>query len=544
MEIDQASGSGASSKGGRTPPSSRGTTPLARLSPIIEEGTDMADEQSARRAWDPSHTSAQVERQVKIRACLDLATVLLRVPSAYRGVLSDLFAKYTDKVEQRDQLTRAKSKLERLHAKGEIPYSYNSLKLPTIQYQKGSHDLWKETWSLPAEDNLKKLKKILMEQEHQLLIKQIERINGALDEKEAVKEGWEALRECYERRPKHDHYKVVLPQGGASGTWPNVETLAVADHNDLYNELQALQVDLPCYFRKVYDLKMDLIERTHGREEKKVAEKRSVDVEMKDVASSATKQTLETINREVQRQVAAALKGHIAPGIAPPPKVSRKTSGVHQNPTHSISLVRPVSEEGEEVGEGLQRGQEGEGGPKGLHQTLSQGGNFGEETPSWRRQRSQEEWALRRTKREEEAAVEVLKRKPWTFGVPSSYPDELLLLPHSRQATVLLSRAPISLLDANRFRSPVHVQPMLEVPMAIQHDLSASLKFMFEGPLQVAVRWAESVGTRLVTSQWRHIQIVPEHPKGWTTPLVAFVSRWAIRVGAGSWLRPHTEPPC
>ena len=81
---------------------------------------------------------------------------------------------------------------------------------------------------------------------------------------------------------------------------------------------------------------------------------------------------------------------------------------------------------------------------------------------------------------------------------------------------------------------------LLRVPSAYRGVLSD----LFEGPLQVAVRWAESVGTRLVTSQWRHIQIVPERPKGWTTPLVAFVSRWAIRVGAGSWLRPHTEPPC
>ena len=105
LDFVQGSSSGRSTQGRRAslPPSSRGTTPLARLTPVPED-VSMADEQSARRAWDPSHQSATVERHVKIRACLDLATVLLRVPSAYRGVLSDLFAKYTDKVEQRDVL--------------------------------------------------------------------------------------------------------------------------------------------------------------------------------------------------------------------------------------------------------------------------------------------------------------------------------------------------------------------------------------------------------------------------------------------------------
>jgi len=154
------------------------------------------------------------------------------------------------------------------------------------------------------------------------------------------------------------------------------------------------------------------------------------------------------------------------------------------NPTHVSSSGRQgaafSSTGAEETAEGYPQGEEeGEKVPSG---SLSQGGSPGEATatPSWRRKRAQEEWSIREGKRKAEAAVEDLLRKPWTFGVPNSYPDELLSLPFSYQASVLLTRAPISLLEANRFRSEVHVQPGLNVPIQIQHDLSASLKFMFE----------------------------------------------------------------
>lgn len=76
---------------------------------------------------------------------------------------------------------------------------------------------------------------------------------------------------------------------------------------------------------------------------------------------------------------------------------------------------------------------------------------------------------------------------PWTFGVPTSYPDEIFLLPRSIQISTLLSRAPLLVLEANKFRSLVHVQPGVDVPVAIQHDLSASLKFMFETKIDGAL---------------------------------------------------------
>jgi hypothetical protein len=312
----------------------------------------------------------------------------------------------------------------------------------------------------------------------------LERIQGGISEREAVKEAWGALNEAYKARPQQDHWVVKLPVSEPGVTsWPAEAPLEISRTSALQNELQALQVDLPEFFRKVYDLKMDLIERIHGKGKKKAEEKRTVDVEMKDVASSSTTEAREAINKEVQRQVAAAIKALGAPGSSPSKKVETARSGVyHMNPTHVSTTARQrISQAGEEDGttnKGQKEGEEGR--QKGCQETLSQGGSPGEETPSWRRIRAQQEWTIREGKRKEEATVEVLKRKPWTFGVPSSYPDELLTLSHSYQANVLLSRAPIPLLDANRFRSPIHVQPGLDIPMSIQHDLSASLKFMFE----------------------------------------------------------------
>jgi len=456
------------------------------MTPITEEiAFASGDHTAAQRAWDPTHLDAQVERQVKIRACLDLATVLNTVPSAYRGVLSDLFARFTEKLEQIDQLTRQRGKLSGLIAKGEIPFNYNSLKPPHVQYLRGMKDLWNETFNLPASDKLTKFKQDIAKDELMFMVKCNARLLEATDEQVLVKEAWTALREVFERRKDAgEMYQVVVPTDG-DGDWP-VEALPLERSmvNPLMNELKALQVDLPTYFRKVRDLKVDLIERIHGKGKKKAEEKRAVDAGAMDVASSSTQEAQIAINKEVQRQVAAAMASinkHLAPSSS---KKVRKLAVYHQDPTNSSSPVRQQSSQGE-TGKNPQGQEEGEeGGESLLHSSVSQGGSPGErqeaETPSWRRERSQQEWEARERKREAERTVEVLKRKPWTFGVPSSYPDEILTLSPSYQADVLLSRAPMSLLDSNRFRSPVHVQPGVDVPLAIQHDLSASLKFMFE----------------------------------------------------------------
>lgn len=445
--------------------------------------------------WDPSHVSAQGERQAKIRSCLDLATVLTTVPQAYRGILSDLFAKYTDRVEQRDQLARAKSKLEKLRSKGELPFNYSSLRLPVVQHQKGQRQLWNEHWSMPAEALVKKLKQDLTAVELNLINAQLVDMDTALDQKAAIVGAMGALNEAWERRPKHTMFKLVYPD--STDNWFPAESNLQVSTLDLHKqELQALQVDLPAYFAKVLDLKLDLIERVHGKKKVIAEKKRDLDTEMKDLASEGSKETKDAINKEVQRQVAAALKGFgVDPGSSSSKKGKKVRKVYHQDPTHR-SVPGVSAENGEANSEGEEEGEKGQK----FFSTNQQGGSpregQGPSSPSWRRIRSQQEWAIRKGKREAEAAVEVLKSKPWTFGVPSSYPDELLAIPFDDQVSVLLSRAPMSLLDANRFRSPIHVQPGLNVPIQIQHDLSASLKFMFE--TKVDRQLIESAYTDLV----------------------------------------------
>ena len=466
---------------------------MSRLAPVPEDASvdfpgDMneAGYRSALRAWDPTHSSAQAERQVKIRACLDLAAVLNTVPSAFRGVLSHHFAMYTEKIDAADQLKRALKRMNKQKAKKEVPPAYNSLKLPTVHFQKGSKDQWNETWSQPAEADLVQFKLALFDREITLQNQQIVRMMEHMDELTLVKNAIVALREEYEKRPHEDMQILVPLTSDELKTWPSITPVYKTVPSPLRDELQALEVDMSVYFRKVLDLKMDTIERIHGRKDRKAEDKRKADTMAVDEASPSTKTTEETVNSLLQRQFAAREKAmfkKLESIVASSPKIKKnKVSEVfnvkHTNPTHSVSLgprrTHVSRTEGEETeAEGAEEEEEScrEG----------QGGSSGEETtPSWRRFRSGQAWTEREGKRKAEAEVEVLLGKPWTFGKPNSYPDGLLSLPPTYQAQVLLTRAPVSLLDANRFRSPVHVQPGLDIPMSIQHDLSASLKFMFE----------------------------------------------------------------
>src|SRR5258708_29879848 len=100
---------------------------MTRMSPIPED-MDLSNPEVARRVWDPYHRDAFVERQAKIRGCLDLATVLLTVPDFYRGVLQSLWSDLYVRLDELDTVTRRKSKYEALKVKGDIPFHYNSMK--------------------------------------------------------------------------------------------------------------------------------------------------------------------------------------------------------------------------------------------------------------------------------------------------------------------------------------------------------------------------------------------------------------------------------
>src|SRR5258708_4165855 len=176
-----------------------------------------------------------------------------------------------------------------------------------------------------------------------------------------VQAAWSALQRRYEARQQSDFYEVVIPSAEDEAEWPqelSAEMVTVSKVNFLKDELRALQVDLPTYLQKVKDLKLDAIEKVHGKERKEAEKKQKEDVEMQDVASGTATEVQTTINKEVQRQVAAALKASgLASGSSPPKQVSN-ISRVHQNPTRAANTYVDDNALAEEDSQGEKEGEE------------------------------------------------------------------------------------------------------------------------------------------------------------------------------------------
>ena len=486
VPLDNALAGGISglSLGGLGQPLSRGFTPLARGTPIPSDFVEM-EHADQFRAWDPSAKDAQVERAVKIRACLDLTTVLLTIPLTYRGILSERFSAFMVNLDRAEALRRTTAKLEGLLSRGEFPHSYNSIKMPTLQFQRGVKDLWETNWNVPIQSALKDLKTSCLQAELSFKRAELLKVQESIAERVVIQDCFEACKGVMLKRSQAPGMVTVTVDNDS------VMTFKETDFVPLKGEFQALQVDLPHYIRKVLDLKLDLIERavsSLAKKDAKKQEKRDLDVEMQDVAHPQSPETLMTINQLVQRQVASALKN--IKSKAPSPNKVGEVGEVY----FKLSDVTPLEtrfpeswfleEDGpptscpspERSGTtAATRGQEEE------DLSVAQGEAHRQEQSagSWRRQQAAQAWQRRERQRQTQEAVGTLLRKPWTFGDSNSYPDEILLLPPSIQFSVLLSRAPSQALEANKFRSSVHVQAGVVVPVQIQHDLSASLKFMF-----------------------------------------------------------------
>ena len=438
-----------------------------------------------------------MERALKIRTCPDLATLLLTVPDYYRGVLSKVGSDLYSALDSLDVLLRRKATWKRLADRDEVPFHYNPvLKIPHVDFPKGAQALYKEHFTLPAQSALKATAKGLFEMERKALDQTVIELQEKVELRKLIPVAWEAVQEKWRKRPTMELWSVKTPTEGED--WPmdlnpepnaEGETLLEKSSVDyMRREKEALQKDLEVYLPKMMELKYDLLDRAHRRDDKKTEKKRKLDEVAKDVASAATPEVSGSINSEVQRQV-AALEKRLKSTLSPSPsKVARIRRDSFVNPTHSVFLGSEAQEEQAET-EGVEEGEE-----EGLSGQCQGGtprvrfcGEAEEEqeeeearTPFWRRLCAGTAWSERESKRKGESVVGLVLGKPWTFGKYRTYPNEILSLPPSEQVSVLLSRAPVALLDANRFRSSVHVQPGLVVPLNIQHDLSASLKFMFE----------------------------------------------------------------
>jgi len=463
----------------------RGLSPISRLSPIPENASFDGDR--GKRAWDPYHSDAQAERAFRIRACLDLTTVILTIPSNYRGVLSDRFSAFMVDLDRVASLAKTAARLQRMHKDGEFPHSYNSMTQPTLQYQKGVKDLWETHWNLPTQNSLRALKISMLKDEIAFTQSQQLRIAAVTEEKAVIKQCFESISARYQARTLNDKNYVVIADKDENGA----TTIHVDESTwkPLDDEFQALALDLPVLLRKVYDLKTDQIERAVSDFAKKEAKKqarRDLDVEMTNLDPNSPEVKM-TLNQLVQQTVGSALKK-----MKESTPASKKVSLFYNRDdlvTYSNELATRFPEEWfleEEavppLGSSSDWTEEQEG-EEEQDRTISEGPSHREEascSTGSRKRQSAQAWQRRERQRETQAIVADIQRKPWTFGIPNTYPDEILLLPPSIQYTALLPRAPVEALDANRFRSLVHVQPGVVVPVDIQHDLSASLKFMFE----------------------------------------------------------------
>ena len=183
-----------------------------------------------------------------------------------------------------------------------------------------------------------------------------------------------------------------------------------------------------------------------------------LDVEMKDISQQDVKSS---IAQEVAHQVKAQMKSLQQTSTPSSSKVSSFFQQLTLVTKTFTATKSPRTNQEEEANQSFPEGPS-------------------PETGSWRRAKAEQAWQECESTRQNERTVSLITSKPWSLGKPNTYPDEILSLPFPLQVTTLLSHANIGGLEQARHRGIIHVQPGVDVPYEIQHDLSASLKFMFE----------------------------------------------------------------
>jgi len=288
------------------PPADKIVPPMSRLtlnlreSPIPEYLLGETSEATLRRAWDPYHQDATIERQVKIRNSPNLAAMLTTVPPFYGGTLSDFAAEINNRCDKSYALNKALDKLNRLAAKKEFPSHFNSIKVPTLQYAKGSQDLYELHWNGIADVAVTACKTSLLSAQKTFVAAQESRINDTLMIPSLCAELYALLKERYETRNEEGTYRVTKDDKG------NEDVQLDADYKPYHDQLQSLKMDLPSYIHKVLDLKRELINKAIAHFKGKQDAKERTDIQMGDQSGSAALVTT-NIAQEVARQVKAEL---------------------------------------------------------------------------------------------------------------------------------------------------------------------------------------------------------------------------------------------
>jgi hypothetical protein len=224
-------------------------------------------------------------------------------------------------------------------------------------------------------------------------------------------------------------------------------TTQLADYRHLLRDLGA-------FINRAITLAANVSIEKEQRALAKHAAKADADVHMEDVVDTRTaKQLAKEVFREEAAKLATSSKGKIS--------YLRHSSPTHDFYRKGQAKARSFEEKDQ--------------------QTVCQSDGYRE----GRAQASSTTWPLGKVSGETaREVIASISSSSWEFGKPESYPDAILDLPTHSRRSLLLSRVPVVVAEASRFRKGVHVHSDLFVPVEIQIHVSAGLKYMFKSAIK------------------------------------------------------------
>jgi hypothetical protein len=393
--------------------------------------------------------------------CKTLPEVIDLVPSVYRVALATKLTAAHRLAEKLASATRQHRALQAHLNAGTYPSNIASIRTPVVQcgeeFKATQPDQIAEMAALVAT-----LKTGLLKSEISLKAGEVAHYREATSLESLVTGGVTAANLIKIDRPVR-----LIPQylpDEVSGIKTFDKFVPDTDEDDEIYELVLNQ--MPHAFERAISLVMEREATRDAKVAEKAKMREDADIEMAD-ATVQTQTIQQTVRAEVQRAVNAVASSSSNQGAF---WLFRNSVRSNQN-THSRS---PQEEENQEQplrqtsGSRLKRQREDEGSPQrcpGSPSTAREG-------------KRQGYW---------QEVNRYVRHTSWTWEKPQSYPDALLTMPHHMQTQVVLSRVPVAVLDAARFRKGVHVHRDCIVPMSIQIHVSAGLKFMFSSAFDASL---------------------------------------------------------
>jgi len=273
-----------------------------------------------------------------------------------------------------------------------------------------------------------------------------------------------AVHETY--RESKDNFEEYVP-----ATEANNQMTGIFVEGGTYKALRdRLLKDLPYYCALVTRIELNRAVAVEQKSKAKKNLKDVADVEMGDASVDKTK-----IKDLVSKEVAASMsklslnekkkvRGHSV-GMPTPSFLHRSSDSSSSLGKRKVVCASGSDEEGEE--------------------------RRGSPDVCWKRQKTlspataRAKWSQRSQEGESDPlqrqreAEAIVRAAVWRYENPLTYPDEILLIPTPDAVRILLARAPLSMVEAARFRGTVHLGPDVDIPVKFQIHISSGLRHMF-----------------------------------------------------------------